>query len=211
MCTSLIRPSLSIDLLAMSGNTFNKSTLKEREHWAGRGEWVNKIYGVRNLLDADWRQRVRAIEQLTKEHPYPVRFRESGDTLIRSTAKLPLWSKKIRSPNSEQIKAIASQLALMNAERLVHGDVHAKNIWCDGNRAILMDLEPSLLQLMGRRACLMGTYPRIHTVDRRRTQLSALTDKLGFVMWAYDLDLKNAALLVESGRDWNDLNNIIHH
>jgi hypothetical protein len=195
----------------MKGNTFNKSTLIEREHWACPGEWINKIYDVHDLLDADWRQRVRAIEQLTKEHPYPVRFRECGATLIRSTAKLPFGSKKIRTPNSDQIKAIASQLVQMNAERLVHGDVHAKNIWCDGDRVILMDLEPSLLQLMGGRPCLMGTYPRIHTVDRRRNQLSALTDKLGFVMWAFDLDLKNATLLVDSDRDWNDLNNIIYH
>ena len=99
-------------------------------------------------------------------------------------------------------------MSSLHAAGLTHGDVHAKNIWWDGKEAVLLDFEPSLLQLIGERPCLMGTAPRIHKLDRQQLRLSVLTDQLAFVMWAYKLDLKKATALLESRKNWQELSHL---
>lgn len=186
----------------------NKSTMQKLDNWTCQRKWIYKSYHINHLLDSDWSARVAIIERWSKERPYPVRFHLDGETLIRLTRKLPAVSKKIRRPTQDQIQAISSQLASLHGKGLTHGDVNAKNIWWDGKEAVLLDMEPSLLQLNGDRPCLMGTAPMIHPLDRSHHRLSALSDQLGFVMWAYETDLKTASAMAEAGKNWNELSQL---
>jgi hypothetical protein len=166
---------------------------------------IKRRFNVLRLLDTDWRDRVLMIEFITSFTKYPVKFWQVELDLWQSMPKLPAGSIKIRKPNPDQIKGIAHKLGIMHDHYLVHGDVHAKNIWHDGSQAVLLDYEPSLLQLQGERSCLMGTAPRIHPSDRQSMQLSTLTDRMGFVCWATGLSARIGGEVAQDITCWDHL------
>ena len=142
---------------------------------------------------------------MTKSFDYPVQFWADGNLLHQSMQRLPATSYKIRNPNKSEIKSIAKQLAFMHRCGLVHGDINAKNIWNDGKKAILLDYEPSLIQLRKGRICMMGTAPRVHPFDRKKMKLTELSDRLGFICWATGLPPKEAVHLTEISMRWGTL------
>ena len=151
--------------------------------WSKDG-WFYQRHRKEDLFDHDWEHRIRCIEAVTASWVYPTRFIYDGMYIVRAMKKLPQGSSVIRKPRAVQSEQVAAQLKQLHEHGIVHGDIMAKNIFWDGQRAVLIDLEPSLLQRLGQRACLMGTRPFIHPNDLRQNRLSELTDWLGWQAWA---------------------------
>jgi serine/threonine protein kinase len=166
-------------------------SIRNLSKWTQNG-WFYQRHRKEDLLDPDWEHRVRCIEACTKSWAYPTRFTDDGTWLIRAMKKLPKGSRKIDRPTIEQSQQLADQLQQLHAHGVIHGDVVAKNIHWDGQLVTLIDLEPSLTQLIGQRPCLMGTPPYIHPDDVQQRRLTERTDRLGWLAWSLNCDVHEA-------------------
>jgi len=171
--------------------------------WSKDG-WFYQRHRKEDLFDHDWEHRIRCIEAVTASWAYPTRFIDDGMYIVRGMKKLPQGSSAIRKPRAVQSEQVAAQLKQLHEHGIVHGDIMAKNIFWDGQRAVLIDLEPSLIQRMGQRVCLMGTRPYIHPNDLRQNRLSELTDWLGWQAWAKASSVRRALSILEDEK-WSRL------
>jgi thiamine kinase-like enzyme len=65
---------------------------------------------------------------------------------------------------------------------VIHGDIHLKNfMFCEKKQKLLLvDWEPSLIQIIGSQKQLMGTLPYIDDDDQKNQIISIKTDLLCF-------------------------------
>lgn len=137
---------------------------------------ICKRYLKAHLLDEDWPHRVALIERFTRKLPYPTRFCDEGEQLVRGMKIVPGVVKKLDPADPVQLRQLAALVDRMHRAGIVHGDLHPKNLFWDGHRVVIADFEPSLLQLRGYRPSLMATAPFIHPDDASARRLSRLTD-----------------------------------
>lgn len=143
-----------------------------------RNREVCKHYLKTHLLDKDWQHRVALIECFTRQLPYPTRFCDEGEQLVRYMKIVPRPAKKLDPADPVQLEQLASLVEQMHQTGIIHGDLHRKNLFWDGRNVVIADFEPSLLQLKGYRPSLMATVPFIHPTDARARCLSQLTDRM---------------------------------
>ncbi len=147
---------------------------------------IGKRYLKSHLLDEDWPHRVALIERFTRQLPYPTRFRDEGEWLVRCM-KAVRPASRLDPADPLQLEQLDKLVKRMHQAGIVHGDLHAKNLFWDGQRVVIADFEPSLLQLRGWRSSLMGTAPFIHPMDARARRLSRLTDLMCLVRLRHGL------------------------
>jgi serine/threonine protein kinase len=160
-----------------------------------------KTYKKFFLLDENWEQRVRLIEEITSQSEYPTKFHVCHTHVVRSIHKLPARFRRIEQFNAEHARQLADIIDYMESCKFVHGDINPKNILCDGKQVVLIDFEPSLIQLIGRVRVQKYTVPYIHPIDFLKKNLSVLSDRMCFAYWACGLDLKSAAEISSMGNN----------
>ena len=97
--------------------------------------------------------------------------------------------KKFVNITKSQIGDLSSALEHLSSVSLVHGDLNRKNIIYSKNGFKIIDLEPSLKQIIDGTPKFMITKPYISKNDLKQNNISTRTDKLCFFYFV--LRIKN--------------------
>jgi hypothetical protein len=142
-----------------------------------------KRYRLENLIDADYKKRVSLIESISKEYDFipETKFTCSNGQLICQqervrSAKVPKSDEKILA----LLKRLADDLEILAEINCVHGDINRKNVIYNGQRFILVDWEPSLIQKRNNKYILLYTPPYISKNDFLNSRLTVESDKIGY-------------------------------
>jgi len=146
-------------------------------------ETVEKFFPYNTLLGGEYIHRIELIQSVSILLNNPVCFVMAKDGVIRRSRKLdksftPLkywssWQQKRRT-----LEQLAIQIDTAHAHALYHGDLHPKNILYNEERVVVVDWEPSSMQVVNALATLKYTYPFAHPQDRREGRFTQLTDYL---------------------------------
>ncbi len=140
--------------------------------------YLLKSYKIHELLDepsyVEWRK--STISEITEEK---VTFKEDNNQLIRKSLKIKGF--KPTEISNTQLKQLADYFDLCYSRKLVHGDLHKKNLISDGNNIFVIDWEPSLRQIILNKNTLMFTAPWIDPIDLKNKELTHNTDLMCFL------------------------------
>lgn len=143
---------------------------------------IRKSYEVDHLLDHDWIERIKLIEELSKQSrivPKVEFHMEAQKCLVYRQLRVTRCDHQSASVQ-ETLSDLATELQELSLYGFVHGDINAKNLVFDGKSWQLVDLEPSLKQLKRGRAMWMITPPYIARTDFESSQITQATDRVGF-------------------------------
>lgn len=140
--------------------------------------YITKEYFIDNLIscNTDLNERFEKVQNLTNNQNF---FSIKEDKVIRYSKKIKGNTIKSR-PGIEQLVELAKFLDNCFSEKLVHGDIHNKNIILQENKLYLIDWEPSLRQIFLNKNVLMYTAPWIDPEDKQNKELTPRTDLLCF-------------------------------
>ena len=88
--------------------------------------------------------------------------------------------EKLISVNKNQLDNLTLSLEYLSSVSLVHGDLNRKNIIYTKTGFKIIDLEPSLNQIIDGTPRFMITKPYIAKSDLKQRRISTRTDKIGF-------------------------------
>ena len=94
-----------------------------------------------------------------------------------------------KSVITNHLKNLSQDLDRMSKLGFVHGDLNKKNILFNGQKFVLIDLEPCLEQMINRKKKLMFTIPYWSLNDMRNNKITTETDKISFYSfckWAFN-------------------------
>lgn len=111
---------------------------------------------------------------------------DAGITYEQERISASLWSDLDAICKQVVVDRLARDLGRLALTGFVHGDIHARNLIFDGERLLLIDLEPSFRQIRHGKRVLMISVPR-STADRASRHPSVETDKIGFYLAAMKL------------------------
>ena len=149
-----------------------------------------KRFQRRHLLldDRLLNRRLTAISRLghTSRHVPWTQFSHRGPLLLQTQERIVRCARPGGDVDGcvAALKRLAAFFDGLNG-RVVHGDVTSKNLIFDGSEYMVVDWEPSLLQIRDGCKTLMYTEPYISHADRSAERLSVETDKLGFFYTAH--------------------------
>lgn len=159
--------------------------------------YLYKSYNTINLLDVDWRNRVSIINQIgsrvTVIPSTEITVDDISGVLIYRQLFIAKQKIDIQSCKKPLLE-FADGLDSLTALGFIHGDINRKNIIFSGKDFFLIDLEPSLKQLINYRETLLWTPPYISKRDFLSSQLSIETDKIGFFYFCLRLLISNYKL-----------------
>ncbi len=146
-------------------------------------ETVDKFFPYNTLLGGEYIHRTELIQRVSILLNNPVCFVLEKDGVIRRSRKLdksytPLQRWTSRLQKRLALEQLAMQIDTAHTHALYHGDLHPKNILSNGERVVVVDWEPSSMQVVNAVATLKCTYPFVHPQDRREGRFSKLTDYL---------------------------------
>ena len=90
---------------------------------------------------------------------------------------------------TNHLKKLSHDLDRISELGFIHGDLNKKNILFNGQKFVLIDLEPCLKQIINGKKKLMFTIPYWSLNDMRKNKITTETDKIGFYSfckWAYN-------------------------
>lgn len=153
---------------------------------------VHKTYQEKSLLESseDILNRIKKINSLEY-----YRFRSLVKTIIVKNKNSYEYTqnyvkqKKIVNINKSQFGDLISALEYLSSVSFVHGDLNRKNIIYSKDGFKIIDLEPSLKQIVDGAPKFMVTKPYISKNDLKLNIISTRTDKLGFFYFV--LRIKN--------------------
>ena len=81
---------------------------------------------------------------------------------------------------TNHLKNLSQDLDRMSELGFIHGDLNKKNILFNGQKFVVIDLEPCLEQMINGKKKLMFTIPYWSLNDIRNNKITTETDKIGF-------------------------------
>lgn len=126
-------------------------------------------------------ERIRNIEDFTAGTAGETRFEIEERRITRKARRLDSHFHQLRRPSYEQGLALAKLLDKAARMRLVHGDLHPKNVYHHDDRVVIYDWEPSLVQIVDQRPCTITTKPFEHPADRATNRTTTKTDMLCYI------------------------------
>ena len=147
-----------------------------------------KEYHFKNLLDDydDIIKRCHLIKEVSKSVSFipntQITINEESlkyeqDLIKRENYKDLKINKKIKL-----LEQFAKNLDSLISYDFVHGDMNSSNVFYDGVRLNLIDLEPSFKQIKYGKKVVMSSVPLRSLNDLKNKTISVETDKIGFYL-----------------------------
>lgn len=90
-------------------------------------------------------------------------------------------SRALTDMHIDKFEVFADRVMTMNSAGWVFGDLNYKNIAFDGLDLRCIDFEPFVKVIKDQTKQLRVTLPYFHTLDKQKSTVSSLTDRLGLV------------------------------
>jgi len=147
-----------------------------------------KSFYRKNLLCSEIQlsDRIREIENLSSHFGFIPKtiFLYKNDRILYIqdfvVRKVPRLEEKL-----ELLKSFSCNLDLLSQYGFVHGDIHKNNVIFDGDKLVLLDLEPCFFQLKYNKSTLKSSIPKQSLNDIQKKTITSETDKIGFFLFCY--------------------------
>jgi hypothetical protein len=147
-----------------------------------------KLFARKNLLcsDNELEKRVLKIEIVSSIFDFipNTKFILSDNDLMY-IQEFVIRSFPEHTRRLDLLEELSNNLDVLSQYDFVHGDINSSNVIYDGDKLMLVDLEPSFLQLKHGKKVLKCSAPKRSQNDITNKTISIETDKLGFFLFCY--------------------------